>query len=65
MKLLCLAMCLLLCSCSAKHASKVLIPANCMHVTIKDFTKPCELQEGGSLLCNGVRVRANCVAVAK
>lgn len=65
MKGLCLAACLLLCSCSAKHAAKVLIPANCMHVTIKDFTKECSAQANGDLMCDRVRVHPTCVTVAK
>lgn len=63
MKLLVLVACLVLCGCAAKHALGTPIPAHCMTVQIKDFTKPCQTLKDGDLMCNGVRVHVECVAV--
>jgi hypothetical protein len=52
-------------ACARRPAqAKFEIPAACIKVRITDFTKPCKtLAEGGELLCDGVRVHVNCVAV--
>lgn len=64
-KNLSLIACLLMCSCAAKHSAKVIIPANCIHVTITDFTKPCFTRPDGTLRCDGVVIRPTCSQVAK
>jgi hypothetical protein len=64
MRRLLLFACLLLVGCGTR-AARVTIPANCMKVRITDFTKPCPTLPDGDLMCDGVRVHLNCVAVRK
>lgn len=53
------------CSCGVKRVSKVVIPPSCAHIKVTDFTKPCETQPDGSLICDRVHVSVSCTAVMK
>lgn len=46
----------------ARRAARIEIPASCAHVTITDFTRPCQ-DLGQYLLCDRVRVKTNCSQV--
>jgi hypothetical protein len=63
-----LAFCILLsfhllvsgCMRAKPYVNSYTIPADCMKVTIKDFTKACQPLKNGDLTCDGVHVRVNC-----
>lgn len=44
----------------ANHAGRrVVIPTHCMNVTIKSFTKPCDLRDG-YMICDRVEITVHC-----
>ena len=47
----------------ARHRTQVVIPAKCMHIKVTDFGQPCLEQKDGSLLCDKVKVHAECSVV--
>lgn len=49
----------------AHHAVKAVIPAHCMKVKITDFGAPCLTQSDGSMICDKVHVRTNCIEAAQ
>lgn len=65
MKQLLLVLILACTGCAEKKAVRVVIPAECSHLTITDFTKPCKATGPDSMLCDGVVVHIACVKYQK
>lgn len=38
-----------------------IVPNNCIHIRVTDFTKPCHQLSDGTLVCDGVIVHADCI----
>jgi len=55
----------LLCStgCVASKRAYLVIPVCCSRVNSESFTRPCASRTGGELVCDGVVVTPNCVAL--
>lgn len=48
--------------CMTPKRANYIVPAHCMRIDIKSFTKPCEQRTNGTLVCDRVVVKASCIA---
>lgn len=66
MKKLALSALLLATGCAPQHkpsATKVIVPKNCMRISISSFTKPCKEIGKGQMRCDGVIIDVDCIKV--
>ena len=61
-KIMLLAVLISLTGCLHERHSGLVIPAQCVRVSVQSFTPPCAGLPDGKFVCNGVVITASCLA---